>query len=249
MKDFFKKTLYLWLSIVCFCIAVGLLYILTDFFEHGGGPIRVKGLIAPVVFVLFGLISLWKFIKKAIIEKNYIELTASVLLIGAVSSGVYYFSSINYKTSQILESIQNGSMTEDDCISQITVMLNEDNPKSKESAVECLKALADKGSAKAWFKLGELYYEQHDYTNAEKSFIHVCEITEPIEAKDNDYRQIGHDLSLAYEYLGDIYHAGLTNDYDAKKALMYYERSIQYPLNLHADRIQWVIDSIKELDI
>ena len=245
MKDFLKKTIYLWLSIVCFGIAIGLLYLLTDFFERGGGFIRIKGIIAPIVFSIFGLISLWKFIKNSFVEKNFIELTASVLLIGAVGYGVYYFSSSNYKTSQLLEKIQNGSISEDECISQIIFMLNEDNPESKVGAVECLKALTDKGSAQAWFKLGELYYEKQDYTKAEDSFIRVCEISEPTEVKNNDYRQIGHDLSLTYEYLGNIYNAGLSGDTDKKKALMYYERALQYQLNMHSDKIRKAIETIK----
>lgn len=245
MKDFLKKTLYLWISIICFGIAIGLLYLLTDFFERGSGFIRVKGLVAPIVFAIFGLTSLWKFIKKSFAEKNYIELTTSVLLIVAVGYGVYYFSSSNYQTSQLLEKIQNGSISDDECISKVTVMLNEDNPESKAGAVECLKALSDKGSAQAWIKLGELYYEQQDYTKAEDSFIRVCEILEPKEVEGTDYKHIGHDLSLAYEYLGNIYNAGLSGYMDKQKALIYYERAIQYPFNMHSVKIQKEIESIK----
>ncbi len=247
MKDFLKKTLYLWISIICIGIAIGLFYLLTDFFEHGGGFIRVKGIIAPAVFAILGLWSFWIFIKKSINEKNYLELIASVLLIAVVVTGFFYFSSIGFKSAHLLDKIKADEITEDECISEITIMLNDNRPESRTNAIECLKALTEKGSAQAWFKLGELYFDQGDYGDAENSFINVCNILEPKEVEGTDYKHIGHDLSLAYEYLGNIYNTGLSGDTDKQKALLYYERAIQYPFNMHSNRIQSAIDSIKQV--
>lgn len=248
MKNFLGKTLYLWISIICFGLAIWLLYLLNDFFNNGGGIIRVKGILAPLSLALFGLISLWKFIKKNIAEKNYAALSISVLIIAGAVWSIMYFSSTEYKTSKLLSEIQNDKIDEDTGIAEITKLLNEDTPEATEGALKCLDAMAEKGSSKAWLELGVRYYLKKDFGNAEKAFSQVCLILEPLEVHGDDYSHISIELYKAYMHLGNIYNYGLTGENNRKKALMYYERASHEFLYGQSDNLKDLIDSLRVLE-
>lgn len=53
-----------------------------------------------------------------------------------------------------------------------------------------------------------------------------------------------HDLSIAYDYLGDIYSKGLNGETNIEKAINYYKLALEYPINLNSKEIESKIQEL-----
>ncbi len=248
MKEFLIKTIKLWLALICFGIAIGLFYLLSDFFSNGGGFVRVKGLIAPFIFVIFGVSLLCSFIKTSFNNGNRYYGIIAILFVALIGGGVWYFNSTSYQNKRQFNNVMNGTLSEDEALAGIGNMLKEHTPESTDLAIQCLEHLDAKGSKKATFLLGEIYfdeiYEVQDYSKALKYLDKSREAYEIAETNDDFVVIMPHELTKSYEYLGDIYSQGLAGKFDKDKALHYYRLSLKGQLKVNAGKIEHKIEAL-----
>jgi len=247
MKDFIVKTIKLWLALVCFGIAIGLYFLLFDFFSKGGGFIRLKGLIAPIVFAIFGVSLLCSFIKTAFKHGNRYYGIIAILVVALIGGGVWYFTSSSYQNQRLLNKIMNDTISEEDALAGINDVLSESTPEYVDLAIECLEHLDEKGSKEATFLLGEIYFEDRygvqDYTKALKYLDKSRAAYEMAEVQE-DYILMAHELTKSYEYLGDIYSGGLAGEVDKDKAIRYYQLSLKGQLKINSASIERKIEAL-----
>lgn len=249
MGQFFLKTVKLWGALICFAISVGLFYLMGEFFTNGGGFIRVKGLLAPIVFAIFGLILLLGFIKSSFKEGNRGSALITIVLLCGIGGFIYYFSSDNLKHDRTYEKIVSNDLTEEEAFSEIIKMLNESDVHSITTAIKCLEHYASNNSAQANFKLGEIYFtDEYGLQDYSKAYSYLDKARELFEIEDasNGDSITEHDLSIAYDYLGDIYSKGLNGETNIEKAINYYKLALEYPINLHSKEIE---SKIQELTV
>lgn len=250
MKDFFAKTIKLWLSIICFALAVGLYFLLSDFFSSGKGFIRLKGLIAPIVFAIAGVSLFSSFIKTSFKTGNRYYGIISILFVVLIGGGAWYFTSSNYQTQRTCNLIINDEMTDQDALMAISDLLKEDNEKATETAIKCLEHLNAKGVKDATFKLGEIYFDDkyrvQDYSKALNYLEKSREAYELTEASDEYRFVMPYELVKSYEYLGDIYSNGLTGEFDKEKALRYYQLSLKGQLKVNSWSIEHKIEALSQ---
>ena len=249
MGQFFLKTVKLWGALICFAISVGLFYLMGEFFTNGGGFIRVKGLLAPIVFAIFGLILLLGFIKSSFKEGNRGSALITIVLLCGIGGVIYYFSSDNLKHDRTYEKIVSNDLTEEEAFSEIIKMLNESDVHSITTAIKCLEHYASNNSAQANFKLGEIYFtDEYGLQDYSKAYSYLDKARELFEIEDasNGDSITEHDLSIAYDYLGDIYSKGLNGETNIEKAINYYKLALEYPINLHSKEIE---SKIQELTV
>lgn len=248
MKDFFAKTIKLWLSIICFALAVGLYFLLSDFFASGKGFIRLKGLIAPIAFAVAGVSLFCSFIKTSFKTGNRYYGIIAILFVILIGGGAWYFSSSNYQNQRTYNLIINDEMTDEDAILAISDLLKEDNKTATEIAIKCLEHLHAKGVKDATFKLGEIYfddkYSAQDYPKALNYLEKSREAYELTEASDEYRFVMPYELAKSYEYLGDIYSNGLAGEFDKEKALRYYQLSLNGQLKVNSWSIEHKIEAL-----
>lgn len=247
MGHFFFKTAKLWGAIGCFAISIGLFFLLSDFFSNGGGFIKVKGLLAPIVFAIFGLILLFGFVKSNFKEGSRGSALIAIALLCVGVGVIYYFSSNEIKHNRTYDKIAGNELTEDEAFSEITKMLNETDSHSIATAIKCLEHYASNNSAQANFKLGEIYFtDEYGLQNYSKAYYYLDKARELFEIEDasNGDSLMEHDLSIAYDYLGDIYSKGLNGETSIEKAINYYKLALEYPINLHSKEIESKIQEL-----
>lgn len=251
MGNFFIKTIKLWGALLCFAISIGLALLLKDFFSNGGGFIRVKGLIAPVVFAVFGVVLLIGFIKSSFKQQNRVAGIISLLLLCAFGFAIYYFTSSDVKYDKLYNQMVRGEIPEEKRLSEITTLLNTHDAKALSVAIKCLEHYASNGSAEANYKLGEIYFtDEYGLKDYPRAFTFLDKSRELFEISEtqNEDALMEHDLAKVYEFLGDIYCSGLNGETDLERALNYYNLSLKYPLNLSASRIEEKIQQISSKD-
>lgn len=248
MGNFFIKTIKLWGAIICFAASIGLFYLLSDFFSNGGGFIRVKGLIAPIVFAFLGLSLLWSFVKTGFKQGNRYNAVIAILLVAIIGGCFWYFTSTGYQNQRIYNNIVNGNKSDEEALSDIEQLLTARDPDATKLAVECLIHLHNNGVKEASFKLGEMYFSDdygiQNYTYAFTYLDGAREKYEIAEAQEGDQMFGNHELSKIYEYLGDIYSNGLNGEVNADKAIDYYRLSIKNPLNFNSSAIEKKINTL-----
>jgi len=251
MGNFFFKTIKLWGAIICFAASIGLFFLLSESFTNGVGFIRVKGLIAPILFAIIGLWLLWGFVKTGLKQGNRYYTVIAILLVVIIGGGFWYFTSAGYQNQRIYNNIVNGNVSDEEALSDISDLLSKRNPNTINLAIECLVHLHNKGVKEASFKLGEMYFT-NDYgvQNFSNAFIYLEGAREKYEiadAQEGDQILGNHDLSKIFEYLGDIYNEGLNGDVDVEKALNYYRLSLKNPLNFNSSSIEQKINKLSKI--
>lgn len=248
MKDFLAKTIKLWLSIVCFALAVGMYFLLSDFFSNGKGFIRLKGLIAPIAFAVAGVYLCCSFIKTSFKSGNRYYGIVAILIVILIGGGAWYFSSDIYQNKRTYNLIVSDKMTNEDALAAISVLLKEDNEKATEIAIKCLEHLHAKGVKDATFNLGEIYFEDkygvQDYSKALNYLEKSREAYEVSEASDEFRVIMPYNLTKSYEYLGDIYGNGLAGEVEKEKALKYYQLSLNGQLEVNSWSIENKIEAL-----
>lgn len=115
-------------------------------------------MLVPIVFAIFGLILLLGFIKSNFKEGNRGSALIAIVLLCRLGGVVYYFSSDNLKHDRTYDKIVSNELTEEETFSEKAKMLNESDAHSITTAIKCFELYTLNNSAQAYFRLGEIYF-------------------------------------------------------------------------------------------